>query len=84
MGLENEESIEKYCLTTVTSYQIFGYVLTVNGEVLVKRVEFDHFENKVKIYSENARYPGVKVIQIDSDNIRIEGKVVGWYHNHPY
>lgn len=60
------------------------YVLVVNGEVLVKRVEFDAFDRTIKISSENPRYPDVKAVSIDNENIEIKGKVVAWFHCLPY
>lgn len=60
------------------------YVLTVNGDVLVKRVEFDSFDQTIRISSENSRYPNVKIVSMDNENIKIQGKVVAWFHCHPY
>ena len=60
------------------------YVLTLDGAVLIKRIEYDRVSRKVLIYSENPRYQGPKEIQDDSDLLKIEGKVVAWFHNHPY
>lgn len=57
------------------------YVISVDGEVLVKRVEFDPFDKKLTIRSENERYaPRV----VDADRVVLLGKVVGWLHHHPY
>jgi phage repressor protein C with HTH and peptisase S24 domain len=60
------------------------YVLTVNGDVLVKRLEFDSLDRTIKISSENPRYPDIKTISTDNDNVTINGKVVAWFHCHPY
>ncbi len=60
------------------------YVLSVNGDVLVKRVEFDSFDRTIKVSSENPRYPDVKTVSIDDENVVIKGKVVAWFHCHPY
>jgi phage repressor protein C with HTH and peptisase S24 domain len=57
------------------------YVISVDGELLVKRLEFDHFDKKLIIKSENPRYE-VKVV--DPERAQILGKVVGWLHHHPY
>ncbi len=57
------------------------YVISVDGELLVKRLEFDHFDKKLIIKSENPRYE-VKII--DPERAQILGKVVGWLHHHPY
>lgn len=59
------------------------YVLLVEGQALVKRLEFDLFDHKVKVHSENPKYE-TKVVDSDSDLMRIQGKVIGWVHNHPY
>jgi SOS-response transcriptional repressor LexA len=60
------------------------YVLTVNGDVLVKRVEFDSFDQTIRISLENSRYPNVKTVSMDNENIKIQGKVVVWFHCYPY
>ena len=57
------------------------YVISVDGELLVKRLEFDHFDKKLIIKSENPRYE-IKVV--DPERAQILGKVVGWLHHHPY
>ena len=59
------------------------YVVSLNGEVFVKRVEFDHLNSKVFIHSENAKYKTIET-RADNENFRVLGKVVGWVHNHPY
>ncbi len=59
------------------------YVLAIGDEMYVKRLEFDPFEKKITIISENQNYKD-KVVSADSDLIRIEGKVIGWIHKHPY
>lgn len=60
------------------------YVLSVNGDILVKRVEFDSFDRTIKISSENPRYPDVKTVSIDDENVELKGKVAAWFHCHPY
>ncbi len=57
------------------------YVISVDGELLVKRLEFDHFDKKLIIKSENPRYE-VKVV--DTGKTQIFGKIVGWLHHQPY
>lgn len=57
------------------------YVISIDGELLVKRIEFDHFEKKLIIKSENPRY---ETRTVDPERVRILGKVVGWLHHHPY
>lgn len=66
-GLVNEEGI---------------YVLSLCGDVLVKRLSFDKLDNKLSIISENPKYP-VKTVDADDPNVRILGKVVGWIHAEP-
>lgn len=60
------------------------YVISLDGEAMVKWLEFDPATQKVSIISENPRYPAPKVISRDGDILRVEGKVIGWYHNHLY
>jgi len=60
------------------------YVLTLNGDVLVKRIEFDSVNKTIKISSENPRYPDVGVLPKNYENVEIHGKVVAWFHCHPY
>lgn len=57
------------------------YVITVDDEMFVKRVEFDPFEKKLSIISENPRY---STKTVTPDRVRVEGKVIGWVHSHPY
>lgn len=57
------------------------YVISIDGEIFVKRVEYDPFEKKLRIISENERYQD-KVV--DSDRVILVGKVIGWLHHHPY
>ena len=59
------------------------YVLQVNGTIMVKRVEFNRFDKKLTISSENARYPS-RVEAADSQAVTILGKVRGWMHQHTY
>lgn len=57
------------------------YILSVDGEVLVKRLEYDAFEHKVNVISANKAYAPRTV---DEDRITILGKVIGWLHHHPF
>ncbi len=59
------------------------YVISLGDEAMVKRLEFDKFNNIIKVKSENRNYDPI-VVPAESENMKIEGKVVGWYHNHPY
>lgn len=53
------------------------YVLTLETEVYVKRLEIDVFERKVRVISENRHYQD-KIV--DMDRVVILGKVIGWLH----
>ena len=57
------------------------YVISVDGEVYIKRIEMDPFARMLKITSENERYEPKLV---DPDRVVIMGKVIGWLHHHPY
>lgn len=59
------------------------YVLRVGDELIVKRVEFDTISKRLRIMSENPRYPD-RVESADSENVEVLGKVFGWVHAHPY
>ncbi len=57
------------------------YAISVDGEIFVKRVEYDPFNRKLVIRSENERYePKI----VDPDRVILLGKVIGWLHRHPY
>lgn len=56
------------------------YVLSLCNEVLIKRLSFNPIDNTLTIISENPKYPP-KTISSDNDNVRILGKVVGWFHS---
>ena len=56
------------------------YIFSVDNEVLIKRLEYDVFTNRVNVISENPAYPARTV---DEDRIVILGKVIGWLHRHP-
>jgi len=59
------------------------YVISLYGEVKVKRLEFRAGDQMIFIHSENNRY-SVEEIPMTNDNLVILGKVVGWVHCHPY
>ena len=60
------------------------YVLSINNKLLVKRVEFDPLGQEIRIISENDRYEP-RVLKGESmSDVKIEGKVIGWLHRHPY
>ena len=56
------------------------YVIAFAGDIMVKRLSFDAPKNKLSIISENKNYP-VRIIDAESDGVRILGKVIGWIHN---
>ena len=56
------------------------YVLSLAGEVLVKRLQFDALSNELTIISMNKNY-APRTVSADADGLRILGKVVGWFHN---
>jgi phage repressor protein C with HTH and peptisase S24 domain len=59
------------------------YVLAAGDELIVKRVEFDMVTKRIRIMSENTRYPD-RIESADGQTIRVVGKVFGWVHSHPY
>jgi phage repressor protein C with HTH and peptisase S24 domain len=59
------------------------YVVSLRGDVLVKRIEFNPIRNQVSIISENKNYSPIITVA-DDENFKILGKVVGWIHVHPY
>ncbi len=56
------------------------YVLSVRGDLLVKRLSFDEVLQQLHIYSENPKYSTPTVIDINNEDVRIEGIVVAWTH----
>ena len=59
------------------------YVISLYGDLKVKRLEFRSGEQKIFIHSENSRY-STEEIPMNNENLMILGKVVGWVHCHPY
>jgi phage repressor protein C with HTH and peptisase S24 domain len=59
------------------------YVIRIMNDLYVKRVEFDPIEQKVRIMSENPRYPD-RIESADGQTVEVVGKVYGWVHAHPY
>ena len=55
------------------------YVLSIDNEVMVKRLVFDRLNHTVLIISENKKYPQ-REAKDDNQSLRIMGKVVGWIH----
>jgi len=61
------------------------FVISIEGKLQVKRLEFDILGKTLRIISENDRYqPRVLTDLSDIERVIIEGKVVGWLHRHPY
>lgn len=56
------------------------YVLAVNGEFFVKRLEFNRILNKLRIISDNPKYPPTELGMDALEGVRILGKVVIWVH----
>ena len=56
------------------------YVLSLAGDILVKRLQFNALKNELTIISENTKYQP-QTVNADIDGLRILGKVVGWIHN---
>jgi len=61
------------------------YVISIENRMQVKRIEFDILGEALKIISENDRYaPRTLTSHEEIERVRIEGKVIGWLHRHPY
>jgi len=61
------------------------FVISIESRLQVKRLEFDLLGQTLRIISENERYePRVLTSEEEISRVRIEGKVVGWLHRHPY
>lgn len=56
------------------------YVLAVNGELFVKRLEFNRILNVLRIISDNPKYPPTELGMDALEGVRILGKVVIWVH----
>lgn len=56
------------------------YVLAVNGELFVKRLEFNRILNVLRIISDNPKYPPTELKSDMQDSVHILGKVVIWVH----
>ncbi|MDY4611482.1 MAG: S24 family peptidase [Sphaerochaetaceae bacterium] len=55
------------------------YALSVQGDVLIKRVSFDKLSNKLTIISDNNKYP-VRDVPANADGVMVLGKVISWVH----
>lgn len=52
------------------------YALAIDGEVFVKRVEFDPLEDTIRIISDNHRYEP-KLLSARTERVRILGRIIG-------
>lgn len=52
------------------------YALSIDEEVYVKSLEFDPFEEAIRVISDNSSY-ALKLLPADTDRIRILGKIIG-------
>lgn len=55
------------------------YAISLRSSVLVKRLQFEPYQNLVYIISDNDNYETIKV-PADDDSLIILGKVTGWLH----
>jgi phage repressor protein C with HTH and peptisase S24 domain len=64
------------------------FVISMFGEIRVKRLQYRLADRKVIIASENAkRYPDHEIVGADAierGELRIHGRVFSWMHRHPY
>jgi phage repressor protein C with HTH and peptisase S24 domain len=64
------------------------FVISMFGEMRVKRLQYRLTDRKIIIASENAkRYPYPEIIPVDlleRGELRIHGRVFSWIHKHPY
>ena len=59
------------------------WFIRIMDDLYVKRVEFDPINRKIRIMSENPRYPD-RLESADGQTVEVVGKVYGWIHAHPY
>jgi len=64
------------------------FVISMFGEMRVKRLQYRLADRKIMIASENSkRYPEPEIVNadvIERGELRIYGRVLGWLHRHPY
>lgn len=58
------------------------HVVSVGSSLLVKRIHFEPAARKVRLISENPRYPERTLEGPDLEGFRVEGRVVGWLHRY--
>lgn len=56
------------------------FVISIGNEVFVKRIEFNPIDQLVRIISENEKYQPITVKAVDSDTLRINGRVIAVLH----
>ena len=56
------------------------YVVSVGSTLVVKRVDFDPSNQAIILISANPAYEPRRFSGYELENIRIAGRVVGWYH----
>ena len=56
------------------------FVISIGNEVFVKRIEFNPIDKLVRIISENEKYQPITVKAVDSDTLRINGRVIAVLH----
>ncbi|WP_319757692.1 S24 family peptidase [uncultured Sphaerochaeta sp.] len=52
------------------------YALSIDAEVYVKRIEFDPFDETLRVISDNPKYDA-KILPADTDRVQILGKIIG-------
>ncbi|ULQ59555.1 helix-turn-helix domain-containing protein [Brucepastera parasyntrophica] len=58
------------------------YVISIGTQLLVKRLQFDPSGSSVQIISENSLYEPRTLSGSDMNQLRIEGRVIGWMHRY--
>ena len=58
------------------------HVISIENQLLVKRVHFDPAGQTVDVISENPQYEPRRLSGVDLEQFRVEGRVIGWMHRH--
>lgn len=58
------------------------HVVSIAGQLLVKRILFDAAGRSVRVISENPSYPPRVLSGADVESFRVEGRVIGWMHRY--
>ncbi|MDR0639771.1 MAG: S24 family peptidase [Spirochaetaceae bacterium] len=56
------------------------YVVSIGDSLLVKRVEFAGKGGAIVLISANPAYPPRTIAGDEPEHLKIEGRVVAWYH----